>query len=184
MMARLKNSTSKTNRIFFIFSPIVYDFKNVLVLMFLIEIKTVAFRYQCCCAIIQCWNCKTPHSGLWNARRYNINYRMSRKKVMPFLCHLQLQHWMGWFPCLFDRCFKSGNSHKSLQNFFQAVILPDKDNFARSGMKTWIKLSLENTFFWFWSFFTSSYINSFVFIELCTATMIVLKTYVFPEFFP
>ena len=25
---------------------------------------------------------------------------------------------------------------KSLQNFFQSMILPDKDNFARSGMKT------------------------------------------------
>ena len=184
MMARLKNNTSKTNRIFFIFSPIVYDFKNVLVLMFLIEINTVAFRHQCCCAINQCWNCKSPHSGLWNPRRYNINYRMSRKKVMPFLCHLQLQHWMGWLPCLFDRGFKSGNFHKSLLNFFQAVILPDKDNFARSGMKTWIKLSLENTFFLVLKFFTSSYINFFVFIELYTATMIVLKTYVFTEFFP
>ena len=84
MMARLKNNTSKTNRIFFIFSPIVYDFKNVLVLMFLTEIKTVAFRYQCCCAIIQCWNCIASYSGLWNARRYNINYRMSRKKSYAF----------------------------------------------------------------------------------------------------
>ena len=147
MMARLKNSTSKTNRIFFIFSPIVYDFKNVLVLMFLIEIKTVAFRHQCCCLIIQCWNCENPHSDLWNARRYNINYRMSRKKDMPFLCHLQLQHRMGWLPCLFDRCFKSSNSHKSLQNFFQAVILPDKDNFARSGMKTLNKTLLREYFF-------------------------------------
>ena len=81
MMARLKNSTSKTNIIFFIFSPIVYDFKNVLVLMFLTEIKTVAFQYQCYIAIIQCWNCKTLHSCLWNSRRYNINYRMSRKKL-------------------------------------------------------------------------------------------------------
>ena len=149
MMARLKNSTSKTNRIFFIFSPIVYDFKNVLELMFLIEIKTVASRDQSCWAIIQCCNYKAPHSSLWNARRYNSNYRMSRKKVMPFLCHLQLQHWMGWFPCLYDRCFKSGNSHKSLQNFMQTMILPDKDNFARSGMKTWIKLSLEKAFFWY-----------------------------------
>jgi len=33
-------------------------------------------------------------------------------------------------------------------------------------------------------FFASSYLNSFVFIELCTTTMIVLKTYVFSEFFP
>ena len=121
--------------------------------MFLIEIKKVAFGYQCCCAIIQCCNCKTPQSGLWKSRRYNINYRMSRKKVMPFLCQLQLQHWMEWFPCLFNSCFKSGNSHKSLQNFFQAVILPDKDNFARSGMKTWIKLSLENPFFLVLKFF-------------------------------
>ena len=152
--------------------------------MFLIEIKKVAFGYQCCCAIIQCCNCKTPHSGLWNARRYNISYCMSRKKVMPFLCHLQLQHWMGWFPCLFDRCFKSSNFHKSLQNFFQAVILPDKDNFARSGMKTWIKLSFENAFFLVLKFITSSYLNSFVLIELCSATMIVVKTYVFSEFFP
>ena len=147
MMARLKNNTSKTNRIFFIFSPIVYDFKNVLVLMSLIEINTVAFRHQCCCAIIQCWKCKAPHSGLLSARRYNINYRMSRKKVMPFLCHLQLQHRMGWFPYLFDCCFKSVSSHKSLQNFHLTIILPDKDNFARSGMKTWIKLSSENTIF-------------------------------------
>ena len=185
MMARLKNSTSKTNRIFFIFSPIVYDFKNVLELMFLIGIKKLYFRSQCCCATNQFCNCKTLHSGLWNARRYNINYRMSRKKVMPFPCHLQLQHWMGWCPCLFDRCFKSGNSHKSLQNFFLAVILPDKDNFARSGMKTWIKLSLENAFFLVLIFFfTSSYSNSFVFIEYCTANMIVMKTYVFPKFFP
>ena len=91
MMARLKNSTSKTNRIFFIFSPIVNDFKKVIILMFLIEIKMVAFSYQCCCAIIHCWNCITPHSGLWNPRRYNNNYRMSRKKVMSFLCHLQLK---------------------------------------------------------------------------------------------
>jgi len=153
MMARLKNSTSKTNRIFFIFSPIVYDFKNVLVLMFLIEIKTVAFRYQCCCAIIQFCNCKTSHSGLWNARRYNINYRMSRKKVCLScaICSYSIEWWR--FPCLFDRCFKFGNFHKSLQNFFQAVILPDKDNFARSGMKTWIKLSLENTFFLVLKFF-------------------------------
>lgn len=163
MMARLKNSTSKTNRIFFIFSPIVYDFKNVLVLMFFIVINTVAFRHQCCCAINQCWNCTSPHSGLWKSRRYNINYRMSRKKVMPFLCHLQLQHWMGWFPCLIYRCFKSGNSHKSLQNFFQAVILPDKDNFARSGMKTWIKLSLENTFFLVLKFF---YFIKFKFVHI------------------
>ena len=36
-MARLKNSTSKTNRIFFIFSPIVYDINNVLVLMFFLK---------------------------------------------------------------------------------------------------------------------------------------------------
>ena len=148
-MARLKNNTSKTNRIFFIFSPIVYDFKNVLVLMFLIEIKTVAFRYQFCCEIIQCFDYKTSHSGSWNSRRYNINYRMSRKKVMPFLCHLQLQHWMGWFPCLYDRCFKSGNFHKCSQNLFLTIILPYKDNFARFGMKTWIKLPLEKAFFWY-----------------------------------
>ena len=32
--------------------------------------------------------------------------------------------------------------------------------------------------------FSSSYLNSFVLIELCTATMIVVKTYVFSEFFP
>ena len=42
----------------------------------------------------------------------------------------------GMIPVPFDHCFKSGNSHKSLLNFFQSVILPDKDNFARSGMKT------------------------------------------------
>ena len=35
-----------------------------------------------------------------------------------------------------DCSFKSGNSHTSLQNFFQTIILPDKDNFARSGIKT------------------------------------------------
>ena len=54
MMARLKNNTSKTNRIFFIFSSIVYNFKNVWVLMVLIEIRKIAFRYQCCCVIIFC----------------------------------------------------------------------------------------------------------------------------------
>ena len=126
MMARLKNSTSKTNRIFFIFSPIVDDFKNDLVLMFLIEIKTINFRYQCCCAIIQCRNYETPHSSLWNSRRYNINYRMSRKKGMPFLCHLQLQHWMGWLPCLFDHCFKSGDSNKAYRISFMQWFYPIK----------------------------------------------------------
>ncbi|SVC95796.1 uncharacterized protein METZ01_LOCUS348650 [marine metagenome] len=36
----------------------------------------------------------------------------------------------------FDCSFKSGNSHKSLYNFFETMILHNKDNFARSGMKT------------------------------------------------
>ena len=37
---------------------------------------------------------------------------------------------------LFDCSFKSGNSHISLYNFFETMILHNKDNFARSGMKT------------------------------------------------
>ena len=36
----------------------------------------------------------------------------------------------------FDCSLKSGNSHKSLYNFFETMILHNKDNFARSGMKT------------------------------------------------
>jgi len=30
----------------------------------LIEIRTIAFRYQCRCVIIFCRNCKASHSGL------------------------------------------------------------------------------------------------------------------------
>ena len=45
------------------------------------------------------------------------------------------------------------------------MILPDKDNFARSGIKTSIKLSFENAFSSS-QVFSSSYLNSFVLIRI------------------
>ena len=109
------------------------------------------------------------------------NYPMSRKKLCLSYAICSYSTEIGWFPCLLDRCFKSGNTEKNLHNFFQTMILPDKDNFARSGMKTWIKLYQDNLFLVF-KFFSSLYSNLFVFIKLCIATMIVLKTYDFSEF--
>ena len=136
MMARLKNNTSKTNRIFFIFSPIVYDFKNVLVLMFLIEIKTVAFRYQCYCAIILCCNSK-PHIQAYEMLEdiTSIIACQEKKLCLSYaICRYSME--LDDLHALFDCSFKPDNSHKRFYNFFETMILHNKDNFARSGMKT------------------------------------------------
>ena len=125
MMARLKNNTSKTNRTFFIFSPIIYDFKNVLVLMLLIEIKTVAFRCQCCCAIINAETAK-PLIQAYKVLEDITSITTCQEKKLC-LSYAICSYKVEWDDShtFFNRYFITGNSHKCLQNFFQ------NDNFTR-----------------------------------------------------
>ena len=103
--------------------------------MFLIEIRKIALLYLCCCVIIFAESAKLhiqAYKVLEDITSIIACQEKSYASPMPFA----VTALNGIIPMPFDRCFKSGNSHKSLQNFFQTMILPDKDNFARCGMKT------------------------------------------------
>ena len=151
--------------------------------MFLIEIKKIAFRYQCCCVIIFAETTKLRIQAYKVLEDITSIIACQEKKLCLSyaICRYSMELYDSH--AFFDCSFKSGNSHKCSQNLFLTMILPDKDNFARYGMKTWIKLSLEKAFFLVFKVIASSYLNSLVFLELYKATMIVLKTYRFPYFF-
>ena len=104
--------------------------------MFLIEIRKIAFRYQCCCVIIFA-ETATPCIQAYKVLEdiTSIIACQEKKLCLSYaICRYSME--LDDSHAFFDCSFKSGNSNKSLYNFFETMILHNKDNFARSGMKT------------------------------------------------
>ena len=93
--------------------------------MFLIEIRKIAFLYQCCCVIIFAETAKLRIQAYKVLEDITSIITCQEKKLC--LSYAICSYKVEWDDShtFFNRYFITGNSHKSLQNFFQ------NDNFTR-----------------------------------------------------
>ena len=104
--------------------------------MFLIEIKKIAFRYQCCCVIIFAETTKLRIQAYKVLEDITSIMSCQEKKLCLSyaICSYSIE-------CDDTHDFLTAVANlviliKASRNFFVKMILPDKDNFARSGIKT------------------------------------------------
>ena len=104
--------------------------------MFLIEIKKIAFRYQCCYLI-----------SFAETEKLRIQAYKVLEDITSIIACQEKKLCLSYAICSYSiewddsHAFLTAVSNlvilnKSLPNFFETMILHNKDNFARSGMKT------------------------------------------------